>query len=129
MKYYFLDLTMNCDGVEIYSAEVLTESELESYKNFFEYETSREDICYHVGGKHDLYLLDTDVLDIINNAREITEEEYNSFKSIFEDTSFGELCLLYLEDYFSEEPDEDEDEDDEDRDEDEDDEYGDSEIW
>ena len=116
MKCYFIDWTTNwADEMDIYSAEVLTETELKDFKNWLTKNKNKleDGIEYSIGTNEDLDLSYNDIKETIKNAREITETEYICFKALFESSVFGDLCTESImqrvddDDYYDDEYDED----------------------
>ena len=95
MKYYIIDWTTNwADEMDVHSAEVLTETELEDFNRWL---TRNKDvleygITYAIGTNEVLDLSYKNIEETINRAREITETEYICFKSLFKSSVFGDLC-------------------------------------
>ena len=82
MKCYFIDWTTNwADEMDIYSAEVLTETELKDFKNWLTKNKNKleDGIEYCIGTNEDLDLSYNDIKETIKNAQEITETEYICF--------------------------------------------------
>ena len=95
MKCYFIDWTTNwADEMDIYSAEVLTETELKDFKNWLTKNKNKleDGIEYCIGTNEDLDLSYNDIKETIKNAREITETEHICFKALSESSVFGDLC-------------------------------------
>ena len=119
MKCYFIDWTTNwADEMDIYSAEVLTETELKDFKKWLTKNKNKleDGIEYGIGTNEDLDLSYNDIKETIKYAREITETEYIFFKALFESSVFGDLCTESIiervdDDYYDDEYD-DEDSDD-----------------
>lgn len=120
MKCYFIDWTTNwADEMDIYSAEVLTETELKDFKKWLTKNKNKleDGFEYGIGTNEDLDLSYEDIKETINYAREITETEYICFKALFESSVFGDLCTESImervddDDYYNDEYD-DEDSDD-----------------
>ena len=82
------------DEMDIYSAEVLTETELQDFKKWLTKNKNKleDGIEYGIGTNEDLDLSYNDIKETIKNAREITETEYICFKALFESSVFGDLC-------------------------------------
>ena len=116
MKCYFIDWTTNwADEMDIYSAEVLTESELNNFKKWLTKNKNKleDGIEYGIGTNEDLDLSYNDIKETISCAREITETEYICFKSLFESSVFGDLCtesIMERVNYYDDEDDEEDDE-------------------
>ena len=120
MKCYFIDWTTNwADEMDIYSAEVLTETELKDFKKWLTKNKKKleDGFEYGIGTNEDLDLSYEDIKETIKYAREITETEYICFKALFESSVFGDLCTESImervddDDYYEDEYD-DEDSDD-----------------
>ena len=120
MKCYFIDWTTNwADEMDIYSAEVLTETELKDFKKWLTKNKNKleDGIEYGIGTNEDLDLSYSDIKETIKYVREITETEYICFKALFESSVFGDLCTESImervddDDYYEDEYD-DEDSDD-----------------
>ena len=119
MKCYFIDWTTNwADEMDIYSAEVLTETELKDFKKWLTKNKKKleDGFEYGIGTNEDLDLSYEDIKETIKYAREITETEYICFKALFESSVFGDLCTESImervdDDYYDDEYD-DEDSDD-----------------
>ena len=118
MKCYFIDWTTNwADEMDIYSAEVLTETELKDFKNWLTKNKNKleDGIEYCIGTNEDLDLSYNDIKETIKNAQEITETEYICFKALFESSVFGDLCTESImqkdddDNYYDDEYDEDDD--------------------
>jgi len=112
MKCYFIDWTTNwADEMDIYSAEVLTESELNDFIKWLKkHKKDLEDgIEYGIGTNEDIELSYADIKETINCAREITEIEYISFKAMFESSVFGDLCIESIMERVEDEYDDDDD--------------------
>lgn len=118
MKCYFIDWTTNwADEMDIYSAEVLTETELKDFKNWLTKNKNKleDGIEYCIGTNEDLDLSYNDIKETIKNAQEITETEYICFKALFESSVFGDLCTESImqrvddDDYYDEDDGEDDD--------------------
>ena len=94
MKCYFIDWTTNwADEMDIYSAEVLTETELKDFKKWLkDHKDDLNDLEYGIGTNEEIYLNYADIKETIKYAREITETEYICFKALFESSVFGDLC-------------------------------------
>ena len=116
MKCYFIDWTTNwADEMDIYSAEVLTETELQDFKNWLTKNKNKleDGIEYSIGTNEDLDLSYNDIKETIKYAREITETEYICFKALFESSVFGDLCTESImqrvddDDYYDEDDGED----------------------
>ena len=119
MKCYFIDWTTNwADEMDIYSAEVLTETELKDFKNWLTKNKNKleDGIEYCIGTNEDLDLSYNDIKETIKNAQEITETEYICFKALFESSVFGDLCTESImqrvdDDDYDDDEDDDEDDD------------------
>ena len=120
MKCYFIDWTTNwADEMDIYSAEVLTETELKDFKKWLTKNKNKleDGIEYGIGTNEDLDLSYKDIKETIKYAREITETEYICFKSLFESSVFGDLCTESImervddDDYYDDEYDDEESDD------------------
>ena len=118
MKCYFIDWTTNwADEMDIYSAEVLIETELKDFKNWLTKNKNKleDGIEYCIGTNEDLDLSYNDIKETIKNAQEITETEYICFKALFESSVFGDLCTESImqrvddDDYYDEDDGEDDD--------------------
>ena len=104
--------------MDIYSAEVLTETELKDFKKWLTKNKKKleDGFEYGIGTNEDLDLSYEDIKETIKYAREITETEYICFKALFESSVFGDLCTESImervdDDYYDDEYD-DEDSDD-----------------
>lgn len=92
MKYFLIDWTMNwADEINIYSAEVMTEEELNSAKTKLNNFDPKKEICICFGSNEDDYYTVESIKEFLNEAKEITEVEYNSFMSMFDSGVFGEI--------------------------------------
>ena len=116
MKCYFIDWTTNwADEMDIYAAEVLTETELKDFKTWLKkHKKDLNDFEYGIGTNEEIYLNYEDIKETIKYAREITETEYICFKALFESSVFGDLCTESImervdDDYYDDEYDEDSD--------------------
>ena len=119
MKCYFIDWTTNwADEMDIYAAEVLTETELKDFKKWLTKNKNKleDGIEYGIGTNEDLDLSYSDIKETIKYAREITETEYICFKALFESSVFGDLCTESIMERIDDEDYEDDEYDDEDSD-------------